>query len=86
MIIHVTFRHPVTGATASVEVDDAMSCQEVVDHLIAGGFLNQGDYGLATYSGGEMHSLKSTGKLAEEGVVNDAKVIVVPNTDAGARS
>lgn len=82
-IINVTFRHPSTGATASVEVDDSMTCQEVVDQLIKGNFLNTGDYGLAIYKGGELHSLASGETLATVGVLNDTKVVVVPNTDAG---
>lgn len=80
--ICVKFAHPTDGRTMTVDLDDSMTGQEVVDALIANDFVQNDPQGytLAVKGGSEI-GLQQT--IADAGLKPDDTVRVIPATDAG---
>jgi len=80
--IEVRLMLPVDGRIVTVELEDTMTPDEIVNELIAGEVIQPSDsgYKLAVKGGAE---LNSTTQLKEIGLKDDDVIRVIPATDAG---
>lgn len=84
--IGVAIKHPTNGAIINVDLDDQMTCREIVQHLINNDFVASGDWGISmNKSTGSVVQLQMDQSLAAQGVVDGIKLLVYSATDAGGR-
>ncbi len=80
--VRVNFMHPTDGRLITVTLDDAMSAQEAINHLISNNVIssNPQGYNLAIKGGAQLQGSQT---FAQAGVKDGTTLRVIPSTDAG---
>jgi hypothetical protein len=80
--IKVKVMHPTDGRVVDVNVDEAMTAQEMVSELVSNNFItaNPQGYNLAIKGGNQLTAEQS---LRDAGVTDGTVLRVIPATDAG---